>query len=224
MNSAYSFWWDVTNDWGLAFLKAQTWSKKVDISTTHSYQLLPQSSGPSSRSSPAGSAGSQASGAFTKTHSRKQSSFSALPLSSLPSAPPRDTRHSMTTMSHPFGLRDPLLFRDSIVYYIAVLLNFVLRFTWSLKLSSHLHTVAELESGVFLMEALELIRRWMWVFFRVEWEIVKKMQERELEQLSLMQSVRLRNSHPGGHENIELFSFQEESGVSPQPAEEQIAD
>lgn len=130
----------------------------------------------------------------------------------------------MTTTSHPFGLRDPLLFRDSIVYYIAVLLNFVLRFTWSLKLSSHLHSVAELESGVFLMEALELIRRWMWVFFRVEWEIVKKMQERELEQLSLMQSVRLRNSHPGGHENIELFSFQEESGVSPQPAEEQIAD
>ena len=126
----------------------------------------------------------------------------------------------MSTTNHPFGLRSPLLFRDSIVYYIAVLLNFVLRFTWSLKLSSHLHTVAELESGVFLMEALELIRRWMWVFFRVEWEVVKNMQEREVEQLSLMQSVRPRNGYPGAHENIELFSFEEERSASPQSTDE----
>ncbi len=27
------------------------------------------------------------------------------------------------------------------------------------------------------MEGLELLRRWMWVFLRIEWEIVKKMEE-----------------------------------------------
>jgi len=59
------------------------------------------------------------------------------------------------------------------IYYLAIFFNFMLRFTWSLKLSSHLHTVAELESGVFLLEALELIRRWMWVYLRVEWEAIK---------------------------------------------------
>lgn len=75
---------------------------------------------------------------------------------------------------YPRGLRPTLLFHDPLVYYIAISLNLVLRLTWSLKLSSHLHSVAELESGVFLLEALELIRRWVWVFFRVEWEAVKK--------------------------------------------------
>ncbi|KAF9502952.1 hypothetical protein BS47DRAFT_1356564, partial [Hydnum rufescens UP504] len=74
---------------------------------------------------------------------------------------------------HPFGLRRRLLFRPYLVYYAALLLNLVLRFTWSLKLSSHLHGVAELESGVFIIEGAELLRRWMWVFFRVEWEVIR---------------------------------------------------
>lgn len=68
------------------------------------------------------------------------------------------------------------------------------------------------------MEALELIRRWVWVFFRVEWEIVKKMQEREVAH-SLMKSVGPSHAHAlssmngngNGHENIELFRFPDES-------------
>jgi hypothetical protein len=72
-----------------------------------------------------------------------------------------------------FGLRPRLLFPDPLVYHLAIAIDFILRFTWSLKLSSHLHTVSEIESGVFMMEALELFRRWMWVFLRTEWEVVK---------------------------------------------------
>jgi len=34
--------------------------------------------------------------------------------------------------------------------------------------------LADIEGGVFLLEALEIIRRWVWVFFRIEWETVKK--------------------------------------------------
>ena len=71
------------------------------------------------------------------------------------------------------GLRSQLLFQDPLIYYVAIFINFVLRFTWSLKLSSHLHHVADLEVGVFLIEALEVLRRWIWVFIRVEWEILK---------------------------------------------------
>ncbi|WVQ98093.1 hypothetical protein IAU59_005215 [Kwoniella sp. CBS 9459] len=72
-----------------------------------------------------------------------------------------------------FGLRQTLLLPDPLVYHLFTLIDLVLRFTWSLKLSSHLHTISEIESGVFMMEALELLRRWMWVFIRVEWEAVK---------------------------------------------------
>jgi len=43
-----------------------------------------------------------------------------------------------------------------------------------MRLSPHLHTFAELETGVFVVEACELLRRWLWVFFRVEWEVCKK--------------------------------------------------
>jgi hypothetical protein len=72
---------------------------------------------------------------------------------------------------------------DNSVYYLFTLIDLVLRFTWSLKLSGHLHTIQEIESGVFLMEALELVRRWMWVFIRVEWEAVKKMGHAQQHQL-----------------------------------------
>ncbi|OCF45854.1 hypothetical protein I317_00342 [Kwoniella heveanensis CBS 569] len=72
-----------------------------------------------------------------------------------------------------FGLRQTLLLPDPLVYHLFTAIDLILRFTWSLKLSSHLHTISEIESGVFMMEALELLRRWMWVFIRVEWEAVK---------------------------------------------------
>jgi hypothetical protein len=44
------------------------------------------------------------------------------------------------------------------------------RLTWSIKLSPHLHHVNELEGGIFFMETLEVIRRWIWIFFRFEAE------------------------------------------------------
>jgi hypothetical protein len=70
-------------------------------------------------------------------------------------------------------LRPSLLLPDPMIYYICVIIDLLLRFTWSLKLSSHLHHLHDIESGIYLLEALELARRWMWVFLRVEWENVK---------------------------------------------------
>ncbi|CAG8739120.1 2451_t:CDS:2, partial [Gigaspora rosea] len=47
---------------------------------------------------------------------------------------------------------------------------FLLRFTWSLKHSSRLHLINHLEPSVFLMECLEVTRRWIWIFFKFESE------------------------------------------------------
>ncbi|KZV81617.1 EXS-domain-containing protein [Exidia glandulosa HHB12029] len=129
VNSLYSFWWDVTNDWGLTIL-TRPGSPVV---------VLPPTPSP-----------------FSHSSSRPVSPFGRM------------------EGARPYGLRTQLLFPDTLMYYLAVALNLVLRFTWSLKLSAHLHSLAELEHGVFIMEALEILRRWVWVFFRVEWEVIKK--------------------------------------------------
>lgn len=144
INSGYSFWWDVTNDWGLSLLSPEK-------SDSMKYLLRsPVSSRPP---------GTPISPVWTP---QPDVGF------------PSGTSHTLAPQRRPRGLRPHLLFNDSFVYYIAIGLNLVLRLVWSLKLSSHLHTLTDLEGGIFLMEALEIMRRWVWVFFRIEWEMVKK--------------------------------------------------
>ncbi|KAG8818874.1 hypothetical protein FRC17_010673 [Serendipita sp. 399] len=144
VNSVYSFWWDVTNDWGLNLLKPSSTNLKRKRSMPnipeHSHRLLAVPS--------------------TSSEGIK------LP----PSPSPMEIDHGEQQFP---GLRPKLLFNDPLIYYVAIFINFVLRFTWSLKLSSHLHHVADLEAGVFIIEALEVLRRWIWVFIRVEWEVLR---------------------------------------------------
>jgi len=153
VNSVYSFWWDVTKDWGLSVFSLQAQNGAVGYPSP-----IATPRGPS----PAPSHNSEeflqvvSDGIQNGRHEQVT-----------------DFRDGMKTKA-PFGLRSTLLFPDAAMYYLAILLNFVLRFTWSLKLSSHLHTIAQLEHGVFIMEALELLRRWVWVFFRIEYEAVKR--------------------------------------------------
>jgi hypothetical protein len=74
---------------------------------------------------------------------------------------------------HAYGLRSRLYFPSKEIYYMAIIADLLLRCTWSLKLSPHLDHFADFESGIFLMEFLEVVRRWMWIFFRVETEWVR---------------------------------------------------
>lgn len=69
--------------------------------------------------------------------------------------------------------RRQLYFSQQIWYIAAICFDFLLRITWSLKLSSHIY-IRQLEGSVFLIELLEVIRRWVWVIFRMESEWVKK--------------------------------------------------
>lgn len=104
LNSAYSFYWDVTKDWDLTLL----------------------------------------------THARGD------------------------TFSHPYGLRRNRYFHDPMMYYVAIGVDLMLRCTWVVRLHSGLDTrVNGVEGGIFFMELLEVIRRWMWIFFRVETEQVR---------------------------------------------------
>jgi hypothetical protein len=56
------------------------------------------------------------------------------------------------------------------MYYCAIVIDLILRFTWLSRLSARLEKVNNVESGIFLLIFLEIARRWMWVFFRVETE------------------------------------------------------
>lgn len=64
-------------------------------------------------------------------------------------------------------LRPNLFYSHHWVYYGAIGSNLLLRWAWTYKLSAHLrHNYIT----VFLMTALEIIRRFQWIFFRVESE------------------------------------------------------
>lgn len=81
--------------------------------------------------------------------------------------------HIQERGTHPWGLRPALLFPLS-VYPFAIIIDLILRLTWSAKLSSHLHSFAEGDLVIFWIELAEVVRRWLWVFLRVEWELVKE--------------------------------------------------
>lgn len=83
----------------------------------------------------------------------------------------------VTPKRYPFGLR-PTLLLPLPVYPFAIFADLVLRLTWSAKLSSHLHAYADGDRVIFLIEFAEMLRRWMWVFLRVEWELVKEREVR----------------------------------------------
>ncbi|MCJ1464077.1 protein-ER retention protein [Pseudocyphellaria aurata] len=76
-------------------------------------------------------------------------------------------------LEHPWGLRRHTHFHTKEMYYGAILLDLMLRCTWSFKLSPHLDHFNDLEGGIFVMEFLEIFRRFIWIFFRVETEWVR---------------------------------------------------
>lgn len=101
INSAYSFYWDVTKDWDLTLL----------------------------------------------TSSRRDAHY-------------------------PYGLRRHRHFSDR-QYYLAILVDLVLRFTWLSRFMPGFVWLCDTEVGVWLLMFLEVARRWMWIFFRVETESVR---------------------------------------------------
>ncbi|KAF9135857.1 protein-ER retention protein [Mortierella sp. GBA39] len=84
-----------------------------------------------------------------------------------------NSRKSSRWWAFGWGMRSQLHYEDQLFYIVAVILDFLLRTTWMLKLVSNIQ-IEEYEGGVFTMECLEVLRRWIWVLFRLESELVKK--------------------------------------------------
>jgi len=156
VNSLYSFWWDVTNDWGLDLLKPRSQEETRDRSSPPRRSMLP--------------------------HLHSSSSLLARTSSHSPSPPREFSQPSISNDTdrqhrpYPWGLRSALLYPLP-VYPLLIFLNLVLRLTWSIKLSSHLHSKTDGSVAIFWLEMAEVARRWMWVFIRVEWEVIKRVQD-----------------------------------------------
>ncbi|KAE8152557.1 EXS family-domain-containing protein [Aspergillus avenaceus] len=73
---------------------------------------------------------------------------------------------------YPYGLRRHRHFADR-QYYLAVLVDFVIRFSWMSRLFPGLAWLCETEFGIWLLMSFEVARRWMWIFLRVEAEQVR---------------------------------------------------
>lgn len=71
---------------------------------------------------------------------------------------------------YPYGLRRHRCFSSYRVYHYAIVVDLALRFTWLWRTFPGLGWLPETESGLFTLMMLEIFRRWMWVFFRIEAE------------------------------------------------------
>jgi hypothetical protein len=151
----------VTNDWGFDLLQFKPKSKRArQAPLSRTLDLLAMQEGDASA---------------TATSSRNDAKSPPLtPTHPLVSPHP----HPAGVHTYPYGLRPHILYPLPI-YPLAIFINLVLRLTWSIKLSSHLHAKAQGEGSFFIfwVEIAELVRRWVWVFIRVEWEIVRRAQD-----------------------------------------------
>lgn len=77
--------------------------------------------------------------------------------------------------NQPWGLRRHMCISSApLVYYGAIALDLVLRCTWLLKLSPGLDRLSSWEGSMFVLQLLEVLRRWIWIFFRVETEHIRE--------------------------------------------------
>lgn len=82
-------------------------------------------------------------------------------------------------------LRPQLDYNNPLLYYVLIVMDLLGRSTWSLKMSSHLQEYAPGAAMVLMFEVFEIIRRWVWIYFRVEWECVSKNIDGHAEQLKV---------------------------------------
>lgn len=164
VNSFYSFWWDVTNDWGLSLLQPGNMGSVKQVAS-NAYHLHRRGA---SSYAPIPSEGDDV--PMSTMHTNEKGAMTTLNISNTTGSTHRRNLSTLERLLRP----SPSLLFPSWMYQLAILLDLILRFFWSLKLSSHLSLLIEWQGGMFSMEVLEIVRRCVWVFFRVEWEVVKR--------------------------------------------------
>ncbi|KAF9900525.1 protein-ER retention protein [Lobosporangium transversale] len=164
LNSFYSFYWDIYHDWNLI-------------------QVLPPGSGSNSVNSRIStgplSPGTPKIGSMNDMLSQASGGNSgSMNLLGSPSSNGNvnGSNHGNNRTSkwyYRLEMRPYLHYEERSFYIMAMVLDFLLRTTWMLKLVSNIQ-IEEYEGGVFTMECLEVLRRWIWVLFRFEAEMVKR--------------------------------------------------
>ncbi|KAF9290214.1 protein-ER retention protein [Mortierella alpina] len=168
LNSFYSFYWDIYHDWSL--VQPVSAGRPLTPTTPKSGSL----SMDEHMSGANGSGGSNNSSGNSKTSAGAlNSSGESHNHGSDSSSSPNSSAAYPKQQQRRFGMRSFLHYEDPAFYIMAVILDFLLRTTWMLKLVSNIQ-IEEYEGGVFTMECLEVLRRWIWVIFRLESEMVKR--------------------------------------------------
>ncbi|KGO77492.1 EXS, C-terminal [Penicillium italicum] len=75
--------------------------------------------------------------------------------------------------AHPYGLRRHRYFASDKMYHYVIIADLALRFSWLWRIVPGLGWIPETESGFWLLMFLEVVRRWMWIFFRIEAEWIR---------------------------------------------------
>ncbi|KAH0588963.1 hypothetical protein H2248_004744 [Termitomyces sp. 'cryptogamus'] len=155
VNSLYSFWWDVTNDWGLDILRLPSNDERIAhlpyAPARRPFLSRPHSATPLVSNSLDLQESEEPSRSFAEVANHKR-------------------------YYHPFGLRHSLYF-PLLVYPLLIFLNLILRLTWSMKLFRVVNVSSHADITNFCLKVAELFRRWMWVFIRIEWEMIRKGRE-----------------------------------------------
>jgi len=141
LNTAYSFYWDVTHDWGLEMIRSAARRARRFVWGSVGGRLE-ESSG----------------------EKRFDGGVGDAPNGDSERATSRDETRAATSFRVKY-LRPSLLYGDSRIYVVAVVLDFFLRLSWTYKLSSHLRHNA---GSVFAFTAMEITRRFLWSMFRIE--------------------------------------------------------
>lgn len=71
------------------------------------------------------------------------------------------------------GLRQSLLFDRASLYYLAIVMDLVLRLLWVLKYRGYGEKLSY-DTFMMVVEVLEVVRRSMWSVFRIEWECLSR--------------------------------------------------
>lgn len=103
------------------------------------------------------------------------------------------------------GNKDLPIFRSHLIYnskfyYLAILVDFSLRFIWVFKVLASppidsgfmfmMYSLFNTESGSFFLQLLEICRRWVWIFIKVETEYIKMISIEENIELDNQQSFK----------------------------------
>ncbi|MCQ2817789.1 MAG: hypothetical protein MJ252_11040, partial [archaeon] len=113
-----------------------------------------------------------------------------------------------------FPLRNKLAYKNHMFYYVAIVVNVILRFLWVLSVSPEImEKLIRPEFLGLILYLLEMIRRGQWNFIRVEYEqldLIKKFQISYYEDLPF---IKRRNKFFVNFENLYIFGFDKKEKI-----------